>query len=88
MSRGKNFEEKNNFLISEQMGITRALLHQSPTNPNWEGTPAISQIDKMPYLKRVAEDNILSAAVFSVKWNGWIAIPQSGTDRFVTTSEA
>ena len=56
-------------------------------NPDWNEKPAITQVDTMPYLSGAVGENILSAAVFSVKWKGWIAIPGTGVYRFATTSD-
>ena len=56
-------------------------------NPGWRGDPALVRIESNPYLKGNTRENILSAAVFSVKWAGWIAIPETGKYRFSTNSD-
>lgn len=56
-------------------------------NPNWEGSPALSRIDKFPYLKGEAGENRLAAHEFSVRWHGWIVIDTSGTYTFATHSD-
>ena len=56
-------------------------------NMQWEGEPAVVRIDPIPFLAGKEGDNILSAPVFSVTWNGWITIEKSGTYRFATESD-
>lgn len=57
------------------------------TNAEWKGKPVITKIDKNCFLKGNVKENILSAAVFSVKWEGYIAIKKSGIYRFTTNSD-
>ncbi len=57
------------------------------TSADWTGKPKLTRIEHNPYLKGGVRENILSAAVFSVKWTGWIAIQQAGVYKFTTNSD-
>ncbi len=56
-------------------------------NTTWEGVPRVLQIDKVPYLMGDTGYRVLSVAVYSVRWSGWILIDESGIYRFSTNSD-
>lgn len=56
-------------------------------NTEWEGTPLVSRIDLIPYLKGDDGATVVSTPVYSAKWSGWIVIARAGTYRFATFSD-
>lgn len=56
-------------------------------NPDWEGQPALTQLDKQPHVKGGVGENLLKAVEFSVIWQGWINLKQTGTYLFETCSD-
>ena len=56
-------------------------------NPNWQGPPTLAKRDARPYLKGDLGYKLLATNVFSVKWRGWLAIPETGAYKFATNSD-
>lgn len=56
-------------------------------NPNWEGEPHHVQRDQIIFLENRRGIDALPAEAFSVKWQGWLAIPESGVYAFATESD-
>jgi len=57
------------------------------TNENWAGQPAVIRQDPTPFLKGDHVYHMLSTAVFTVMWKGWIMIEQAGVYAFATNSD-
>ena len=56
-------------------------------NIEWNGKPVIEKIEKTPYIKGEAQENILAVNEFSVRWRGYLVIKESNTFRFTLNSD-
>ena len=56
-------------------------------NDNWTGEPALITQDATPFLLGEQGYKLLSTAVFTVVWKGWIFIEHAGVYAFATNSD-
>ena len=57
------------------------------TNANWEGEPHFTSRDRTTSVRLADVHERLASRTFSVKWQGWIVIPATGTYIFATESD-